>query len=146
MEDRRLDMDGARRNPGEMSDEPSASGPVVYVSITGLRLKSPFHAAWFWWHAIRSMMQAQGAPGNLRSEARSIGGVQHTLTVWEDRAAMRRFMVTGAHAKAMRAFPQIATGSTFGFETDQVPDWGDVHQLWQERGIVYAVPKAAKRK
>lgn len=139
-------MDGARRNTGEMSDEPRVAAPVVYVSITGLRLKSPFHAAWFWWHAIRSMMQAHGAPGNLHADARAINGVQHTLTVWTDKAAMRRFIVTGAHAKAMRAFPQIATGSTFGFETDRVPDWADVHRLWQERGIAYAVPNRASTK
>ncbi len=139
-------MDGARRNTGEMSDEPRVAAPVVYVAITGLRLKSPFHAAWFWWHAIRSMMQAQGAPGNLHADARAINGVQHTLTVWTDKAAMRRFIVTGAHAKAMRAFPQIATGSTFGFETDRVPDWADVHQLWKAHGIEYAVPTSGKTK
>lgn len=139
-------MDGARRNAGKVSDQGHTAGAVVYVSITGLRLKSPFHAVWFWWHAIRSMLQAQGAPGNLRAEARAINGVQHTLTVWTDRAAMRRFIVTGAHAQAMRAFPQIATGSTFGFETDRVPDWGDVHQLWQERGVDYITPHPAPTK
>lgn len=139
-------MDGARRNAGKVSADSGLAAPTVYVSITGLRLKSPFHAAWFWWHAIRSMVQAQRAPGNLRADARAINGVQHTLTVWTDRAAMRRFIVTGAHAKAMRAFPQIATGSTFGFETDCVPDWADVHRLWQERGIAYAVPEAGSIK
>ncbi|OYY67765.1 hypothetical protein [Sphingomonas sp. 28-63-12] len=115
----------------------------MYVSITGLRLNGPLHAARFWWHALRSMAQAQSAAGNLRAEARAINGVQHTLTVWTDRAAMRRFMVSGAHAKAMRAFPAIATGSTFGYESDGVPDWSAVHALWQERGVAYGA-KGAK--
>lgn len=116
---------------------------MVYVSITGLRLKGPFSAARFWWHALRSMTQAQRAPGNLRAEARSIDGVQHTLTVWEDRAAMRRFMLSGAHKQAMRDFPTIATGSTFGFEAaeDAVPDWEQIHALWQQHGIEYRAGK-----
>ncbi len=140
-----MDLDGAGRDAGEMTAASNDVTKPVYVSITGLRLKTPFHAAWFWWHAIRSMMQAQGAPGNLRAEARSIAGVQHTLTVWIDRAAMRRFLITGAHARAMRVFPRIATGATFGFETDSVPDWADVHRQWCERGVDYAVPPASKR-
>lgn len=113
-----------------------ADGASVYVSITGLRLKSPFHAPLFWWHAVRSMMQAQRAPGNLRAEARMINGVQHTLTVWTDKAAMRRYMLSGAHARAMRVFPIVATGSTFGFEAEAAPDWSDVHAL-EAHGVSY---------
>ncbi len=132
-----MDLDRTQRDPGEVAAE--ADPTPVYVSITGLRLKGPLSAALFWWHAIRSMMQAQAAPGNLRAQARAINGVQHTLTVWTNRAAMRRFMLSGAHAKAMRAFPTIATGSTFGYETTDIPDWSQVHALWQARGIAYTV-------
>lgn len=118
---------------------------TVYVSITGLRLKGPWVAMRFWWHAIRSMTQAQAAPGNISASARMINGVNHTLSVWEDKAAMRRFMLSGPHGKAMRAFPAIATGSTFGFETarDAVPDWDQVHALWLEHGVEYGVGKPA---
>lgn len=110
---------------------------MVYVSITGLKLKGPFAAARFWWHALRSMAQAQAAPGNISASARRIDGVNHTLSVWTDKAAMRRFLVSGAHGQAMRAFPSIATGSTFGFEAETVPDWSEVHQLWLDRAIPY---------
>lgn len=110
---------------------------MPYVSITGLRVRSPLQSIPFWWHAIRSMMQAQAAEGNLKAEARAIDGVQHTLTVWTDKAAMRRFMTSGAHARAMRSFRSIATGSTFGFDSETVPDWSEVHALWEERGVEY---------
>ena len=95
----------------------------MYVSITGLRLKSQLHAPRFWWHAIRSMAQARRAPGNISTDARSVAGMQHTLTVWTDQAAMRAYLVRGAHLQAMRAFGAIATGSVFGFETEAAPDW-----------------------
>jgi len=61
---------------------------LVYVSITGLRVRHPHHTALFWEHAVRSMIQAQGARGNLRAEARTVDDVHHTLSVWESREAM----------------------------------------------------------
>ena len=110
---------------------------TVYVSITGLRLKRPWHWLRFAWHAVPTFREAQRAPGNLGAEARTIGGVRHTLTVWESEAAMRRFLHGGAHRRAMRAYPAIATGLTFGYETDCVPGWDKVLQLWRERGRRY---------
>lgn len=110
---------------------------LVYVSITGLRIKGPLHVAAFWWHAVRSMVQAQRSPGILKAEARSISGVQHTLTVWQDKASMRRFLISGAHARAMRAFPSIASGGTFGFESTSVPAWAEIHEIWCANAVTY---------
>jgi hypothetical protein len=107
-------------------------GPeIVYVSITGLELKAARHSLRFWWHAIRSMGQARGAPGNISADARTINGVHHTRSVWTDETAMRHYLITGAHRGAIKAFHNIATGKTLGFSTDQVPDWGEVHELWR---------------
>ena len=108
----------------------------LYISITGLRLKRFWHAPVFWAHAIRSMAQARAAAGNISVDARTIEGVHHTLSSWTDRAAMRAFLTKGQHAKAMRVFPKIATGKTFGFTAAEIPDWAEVHRLWRERGCV----------
>lgn len=109
----------------------------VYVSITGLRVKAWRYVPRFAWHAFRTMRQARRASGNLRAEVKTIDGVQHTLTVWESEADMRRFLYRGAHRVAIAAFPAIASGKTFGFETDRVPDWDEVHALWHKRGRDY---------
>jgi quinol monooxygenase YgiN len=107
---------------------------MPYVSITGLRLKGPVSIPRFWWHALRSMAQAKAAPGNIRADARNINGVQHTLTVWTDEAAMRAYLVRGAHLQAMRAFHSIATGKTIGFTSETVPSWPEARAIWEERG------------
>lgn len=112
----------------------TARGPAmekVYVSITGLQLKGRRHFFRFWWHAIRSMAQAKQAEGNIATDARLINGVHHTRTVWKDEGAMRRYLIAGAHLKAMKAFGSIATGKTLGFYCDSVPDWDEVHRAWQ---------------
>jgi hypothetical protein len=107
---------------------------MVYVSITGLTLRNPWHLPRFWWHAIRSMAQARAASGCLMAEARTVGAVHHTLSVWQDRVALRSFMTSGAHLAAMRDFRRIATGRTFGYDADRAPDWPEALDLWRCHG------------
>jgi quinol monooxygenase YgiN len=109
---------------------------MPYVSITGLKLNSVLHVPRFWYHAIRSMGQAQAAPGNISADARTINGIHHTLTVWQDEAAMRAYLTSGAHLAAMRAFRGMATGKTLGFTAETPPGWDKVHALWRDRGRV----------
>jgi quinol monooxygenase YgiN len=110
--------------------------PEVYVSITGLRIRRPWHAPQFWFHAIRSMAQARSAPGNILAETRRVNGVHHTLSVWTDRDAMLAYLASGAHLRAMRLFRRIATGRTYGFTTRDVPPWSQVPAIWAEKGAV----------
>ena len=108
---------------------------LVYVSITGLQVRRPWHLPVFWRHATASMAQAQRAPGCLEAAARTIGGVHHTRSVWRDRSDMLAYVRSGAHLAAMKAFHQIATGKTVGFTTADIPDWDEAHRLWVEEGI-----------
>lgn len=110
---------------------------IFYVSITGLVIRRFWHLLPFYLYATRSFRQARRAPGLIRIEARRIAGVHHTLTVWENRAAMLDFIHSGAHRRAIAAFRGMATGKTFGFETDSPPDWAQVHALWRDHGRTY---------
>jgi len=49
--------------------------------------------------------------------------------------SMRKFLVTGAHLEAMRAFKYIATGKTVGFTTATPPEWSKVHEIWNQDGL-----------
>ncbi|MEM6636890.1 MAG: hypothetical protein AAF667_13485 [Pseudomonadota bacterium] len=106
----------------------------MYVSITGLRLKGFWHAPRFWRLAIPAMAEAQRAPGCRHASARTIKGVHHTLSVWEDRAHMRAYLCMPRHLEAMRAFDGIATGKTIGFETEAVPCWTEARRRWDAKG------------
>ena len=108
----------------------------VYVSITGLQVRRVWHIPSFWSHAMKSMVQARNAPGNISADARTINGVHHTLSVWTDRDAMRAYLTAGPHLEAMRRFPSIATGKVVGYLAQQPPDWSEVHAIWLERGRV----------
>lgn len=105
-----------------------------YISITGLRLRHWTMTPRFWWHAMGAMMQARAAEGNLSAQARTINGVHHTVSVWQDRDAMLRYLRSGAHLRAMRVFPRIATGAVAGFSAPDAPAWADVPAILKDRG------------
>jgi hypothetical protein len=108
-----------------------------YVSITGLKPKNIWATFLFWRHAIPSKMQADTAPGILFSEVKRINKIQHTLTAWESKQHMLAYIHQGAHLKAMKAFRKIAVGKTFGYESDRLPTWDEVHELWLKNGKEY---------
>jgi len=72
------------------------------------------------------------ADGIQHVDARIIKGVHHTLTAWTSRQAMITFLKTGAHQSAMRTYPRIGRGRTFGFEASSIPDWSEARRLWEE--------------
>lgn len=109
----------------------------MYVSITGLTVRSLLLAPLFFRHAIPSLIQARKAPGNIFADVRRVAGVQHTLTVWESRAAMRAFVSSGAHLKAAGAFRQIGRGRMCGYEVDRQPSWDEALDYWHQYGREY---------
>jgi quinol monooxygenase YgiN len=75
---------------------------VVFVSVTRLRLRSPWHLFALAWDTSRVNRQVKAADGCLRSDVRrEPGNIFWTKTLWRDEASMRAFMASGAHLKAM---------------------------------------------
>ena len=110
---------------------------MQYISITGLRPKGVWSYIRFWMFAIPSFKQAQQASGILFCQVKRIKGFQCTLTVWERRDDMLNFMRSGSHAKAMRVFSSLATGKTYGYESNSVPTWVEAFDLLQQHGKNY---------
>jgi hypothetical protein len=109
----------------------------MYISLTGLKPKNFLSYLKFWTLAIPSFAQAQSANGNISVSAKRIKGYQCTITTWESRELMLDFMRSGAHMKAMKQFHNIATGRTFGFESDHVPNHLEAFDLLMEKGKDY---------
>lgn len=109
----------------------------MHVSVTGLKVKAWWQMPRFFRHAVPCFQQARRAPGILFADVCKRDGIQHTLTVWTDRQAMRDFMTSGAHLKAMRAFRSFATGRIHGYEADAVPSWDEAIEQWRIHGKDY---------
>jgi hypothetical protein len=109
----------------------------MYISITGLKPKGFISFFKFWRLAIPSFNQAKNAKGIQYCQVKRIKGYQCTLTAWESREDMLNFMRSGIHLKAMQAFHKIATGRTYGFESETIPNWSEAFTLLQEKGKEY---------
>ena len=113
------------------------SGKQFYVSITGLKPRGLVSFFIFLRHAIPSKIQAEQAPGNLYVAVKRINGIHHTLSVWENKSDMKSYIYQGPHLLAIKVFRKIATGKTFGYESNTLPSWEEVHELWKTNGMDY---------
>ncbi len=109
----------------------------MYISITGLKPKNLLSTFRFWTLAIPSFRQAQTAEGNTFAQVKRINGFQCTLSAWNSRDDMLKFMRSGVHLKAMKSFHKIATGRTYGYEADIIPTWEEAFDLLQKNGKNY---------
>ena len=108
---------------------------TYYVSVTGLKLTGWWRSFLFWCYAIPSMAQARGTRGNIFADARVIGEMRHTLTVWEDQAAMKTFLRRGAHQSAVKTFAGMTTPHICGITLDYVPNWDEALELWRRYAV-----------
>jgi heme-degrading monooxygenase HmoA len=75
---------------------------MPFVSITRLRVRSWRYLPAFILQSLRSASQAKRAAGNFAvSVLRDADLAFWTRTLWSEEAAMRAFMLSGAHRRAM---------------------------------------------
>jgi hypothetical protein len=111
---------------------------MPFVSITRLRLRSWRFLPGFLWYALRSRRQARSAAGNLA--ARTLREANHafwTCTLWQDEAAMRAFMTSGAHRGAMSYLVEWCDEASVAHwhqDSPEPPGWPEVYRRMQSEG------------
>jgi len=109
-----------------------------FVSGTRLHLRSWRFFPPFFLYAQRSARQARMADGNLQVDLhRDRQAGYWTRTLWRDEAAMRAFMMSGAHAAAMRQLQSWADESCVVHwiqESAETPSWLEVSRRMKAEG------------
>jgi hypothetical protein len=92
----------------------------------------------FFFFAVRSSRQAKVAEGSLAvSLLRDSHNAYWTRTVWETEAAMKSFMLSGAHRKAMPRLSDWCDEAAVVHwvqESDREPDWQEAHRRLEQEG------------
>ena len=109
----------------------------MYVSVTALKARGFLSEIRFWLLAVPMFKQARSSAGILFCEVKSVDGFHHILTAWQTKKDMQKFVLSMIHRKAMKIFPEIATGSTIGYETDKMPTWGEALLMWRKTAVNY---------
>jgi heme-degrading monooxygenase HmoA len=115
----------------------------MFVSVTRLRLRSWRFAPAFAVQVLRSALQAKASPGNvgaaLLAEAHR---TFWTRTIWTDEAAMRAFLRSGVHRRAMSKLADWcdeAAVAHWTAATADAPAWDEVWRRLQRDGRASAV-------
>ena len=104
----------------------------MYISITGLKYKGLAKTLRFWFFTIPAFASAKKAKGNLFAAEKKVGEYQHTLTAWKTRDDMMSYIHDKYHSRAMKQFSSIGSGSTYGFEAEEIPSWESALKIWKE--------------
>ena len=78
----------------------------MYVSVTALKANGFWSAIRFWLLAVPALKQAKSSAGVLFCEVKSVDRFHHTLTVWETKKDMRKFVLSPIYMRAMKIFPR----------------------------------------
>jgi len=109
---------------------------MAFISVTRLRLRSVWQLPRFIWLTVPAAKQARRADGNLGFDAlRDSKLAFWTISAWRDEAAMRAFMLSGAHRKAMPELKFMcdeASGVHWTQESATLPTWQEAHKRLQE--------------
>jgi heme-degrading monooxygenase HmoA len=111
---------------------------MPFVSITRLRVRSWRYLPAFLVQSARAALQAKRAAGNLAvSVLRDANLAFWTRTVWSEEAAMRSFMLSGAHRHAMpRLLEWCDEAAVVHWNQDELkpPSWPASHRRLQREG------------
>ena len=134
---------------------------MPFVSVTRLRLRSWRFLPAFAWFALRSSRQAGRSEGNLETKLfREARNTFWTATSWADEAAMKNFMLSGAHRRAMRNLAHWCDEASvvhWSQENSDLPDWHEACNRLRREGrrskvnhpspahIAYEFPEPAVR-
>ena len=116
---------------------------MAFVSVTRLRVRSPEYVDPFSASIPDVYAQSATAPGNLALDLLAdANDTFWTRTVWADRAAMRAYMNSGAHADVMpllREWCDEAHVAHWEQESDELPTWEEAHRRIVDVGRTSAV-------
>lgn len=111
---------------------------MAFVSLTRLRIRKRRFLVPFFFRTIPSLSQAKKAAGNISAVAvNDANRVFWTLSVWTDEQAMRAYMISGSHGKAMPKLMEWcdeAATAHWTQESTEPPAWRDGPALLKERG------------
>jgi hypothetical protein len=106
------------------------------AAVTRLRVRSLRFLPQFLLGTYRSLAQARRADGCLAADVRATSGrVFWTRTLWRDGAAMRAYMIGGAHRTVMpKLLHWCDEASLADWEHATLPEWADAEARLRSSG------------
>jgi hypothetical protein len=128
-----------------------AESCVHFVSLTRVRLRSPYLLLPWMLHSARAMRSMHMAPGRIVTATRKTRGLAFwCLTVWKSEAAMRAHRTGGAalfDLERLRYWCDEAASVTWRQDTAELPPWDEAEERLRSSAQLHRVehPSPAQR-
>ncbi len=101
----------------------------MYVTVTYLKLKSPFKLPAFLKHVYNIIAQLKESDAK-KYRTTGVLTKHYTVSLWPDEKALKKFARSGAHQKAMKDVNNIASEvKVYTYKSDRLPDWTKAKRL-----------------
>lgn len=108
----------------------------MFVTITSITLKSPFHFFALSASALNILRQLK-TTNCVAFKKRGFWTTHYTMTLWQNQEDMKAFARSGAHLAAMKTSNTIAKEiKTTTIEAEALPTWAEAKKLL-ETGKVF---------
>lgn len=126
------------------SKENQMSAGKYYISVTGLVTKNILATPKFIWYSGPAFQAASIAEGVVHNSGLSYKDVHMTLSVWESKKAMLKYMRGSEHLAAMKVLKDVSSyGKIHGYFGDTIPSSEEAIELWKKDGRrVHGEPNA----
>lgn len=109
----------------------------MYVSITSLRLKTPFHFFALSLHALRIRKQLNASPC-VRAKFKGFWLTHYTMTLWKSKEEMESFARSGAHLEVMKRSGKIASEiRTITVDSMNLMPWNEAVSLLRKGKVIH---------
>ncbi|MBW3625250.1 MAG: antibiotic biosynthesis monooxygenase [Armatimonadetes bacterium] len=122
---------------------------MAFISVTRLRLRSKRFLLVFLIDSLKSTRQARRAPGFLGGKLMGDGkSAFWTVTAWEDEDAMKSFMISGPHRKAMPKLLNWCDEASIAHwvqDDATLPSMREAHRRMRDEGRISKVLHPSER-
>lgn len=108
---------------------------LMYVTVTSLRLKGPFHFFKLSYLAMKIIGQLKADPACKAYKTTGVWTMHYTMSLWQDEKSLKEFARKGEHLHGMKNGHSIAKEIvTYTFAAEQLPDWATAKELLKTKG------------
>jgi hypothetical protein len=109
----------------------------MIVTISHIKLKSPFKFLSLTWYAIRSAYQLRFNKACVHYKTTGLMMAHYTISLWTNAEELKKYSHSGAHLDAMKASKSLAKEiRTFTYEDDKLPNWNEAKKKLENGRII----------
>ncbi|HMJ69307.1 MAG TPA: hypothetical protein VK508_10445 [Cyclobacteriaceae bacterium] len=113
------------------------SSSLMYITITSLELKGPFHFFKLAGMALLITRQMKTTDGFVQYKSTGFWTSHYTMSIWKTEKDLKSFARSGAHLDGMKRYREVASEiRTLTIAGEKFPEWSMAKDMLVKNGKV----------